>query len=759
MAITHCQNKSTDEIKQNKDKLRKDILASMWKVREDGCLIRIRYGKVLLCGANGAGKTNFLNLLMREKFNATHISTQVAKPRQVTIAIKAKISMRGEEVVFEVMNIDDEIAHLTNYLPKQYKMSSQQNHPKMSDEQSNDKCKIERKPTITEGTICKRLLDKQSTDTSKHERRPTLTESIICKKISDEQDTDKSKDKRHSTLTESERTASKNAVMQPHDEIWDILTFIDTGGQPQFISMLPVVNCSAMITFIVHKMTKGGKESLDDKFVVMHGDEKGNNSFKPYEHACTHRQLIRTLMSYASINLLPNKEFRNEFKPCNHEQLQVCNQNRSISFIGTHSKGVPRCDITEIDSVLTEIVTYSKSKNVKPGLNKCHNYLIPVDNKRQSESIGASVKKHNKAYKYTDVSTIRGYINKYMEKQDVYSVPVQWLLLELEIRKICNDKQCNFIAYSEVLKLGKEKDLGDEGFIKNGLRFHHLFGVLLYFEEVEGMCELVIVNHQWLFNKLTKIVLCSFNYDSSLDFEDLRKGIFKESMLNEISIDEDFNQSGIAIKSPKTSFIKLLQHLLIVASLKENNTTKYFMPSLLESHNLDDLQKSTPGESNFTTLSSNPEPLLIQIKSDDATDSFPRGYFCFLVVQIIHSTNWELYKKNVYQNFLTFYNIYGAYYVTLIDKIFFLEVHVSCGSIGMPPIHHNIFNTIKMALLEVGKGLNVNIEIKHGFLCRKCQKDTEEAHMTCLSKGDCCYCAGNECTQLESSHKVWLQKV
>ena len=113
----------------------------------------------------------------------------------------------------------------------------------------------------------------------------------------------------------------------------------------------------------------------------------------------------------------------------------------------------------------------------------------------------------------------------------------------------------------------------------------------------------------------------------------------------------------------------------------------------------------------------------------------------------------------MYQNFLTFYKVYGAYYVTLIDKIFFLEVHVSCGSIGMPPIHHEIFNTIKMALLEVGKGLNVNIEIKHGFLCRKCQKDTEEAHMTCLSNDDCCYCAGDECTQLESSHKVWLQKV
>ena len=64
----------------------------------------------------------------------------------------------------------------------------------------------------------------------------------------------------------SRKLISNNALEQPSDEAWDIFTFIDTGGQPQFISMLPVVNVSAMITFIIHKMTKGGKTSLNQKF-------------------------------------------------------------------------------------------------------------------------------------------------------------------------------------------------------------------------------------------------------------------------------------------------------------------------------------------------------------------------------------------------------------------------------------------------------------------------------------------------------------
>ena len=90
----------------------------MYKARKDGCLIKVRYGKVLLCGANGADKTNFLNLLMNNKFNPKHISTEVAKPHQATIVVKAQMIMHHEELTFKIMNIDDEIDHLMLYLPK-----------------------------------------------------------------------------------------------------------------------------------------------------------------------------------------------------------------------------------------------------------------------------------------------------------------------------------------------------------------------------------------------------------------------------------------------------------------------------------------------------------------------------------------------------------------------------------------------------------------------------------------------------------------
>ena len=696
----------------------------MWKVREDGCLIKIRYGKVLICGANGAGKTNFLNLLMSKKFIPAHISTQVAKPQQVTIA-KAKVSVSDKEVVFKSMDIDNEIAHLMSYLPEQYKTtSSQHSLHEVSDKEDDGESKYKRS------------------------RCATITEDII-----------------------SDKAASNDTVKQPHDDIWNILTFIDTGGQPQFISMLPVINCFTMITFIVHKMTKGGKRSLNDQFMVNHGNEKGKNSFKPYKHACTHLQLIKTLMSYASIQTLPDKEFLNDFKlTCNQKKdaynPTTCDQkpSRSISFIGTHSTGIPKCDIAEINDVLVNMVDLSNSKCVKTRLNEEHKYLIPVDNETQSEWIDTSITK--KTYKYTDVSEIRRYIYEWLEKQDVYAVPIQWLLLELEIRKICNSRPCNFIAYSEVLKLAEDKHLGDENFIKNGLRFHHLFGVLLYFEHVEGMRDLVIVNHQWLFEKLTKIVVSSFKPENNLDHEDLHKGIFEESMMKELQINEEFEESGIIIDesiNPTSCFIKLLQHLHIVAPLRG----KYFMPSLLNTCNLDDVQKHIPGKNSFKSLSTDPEPLLIQFELTDAANSFPRGYFCLLVVRLIQSHDWTLCKHYVYQNFITFFREMGGYYLTLIDKMSFLEVHVTCAGTNKPPIHHEVFKTVNKALRGIVENLDIRMQLRHGFLCRMCQvkevhmtyipKSTEQVLVTHMLKEDIhCQCTDETPTQLDSQHRVWL---
>ena len=714
MCTTQLLSNIFIERKKQENKQKQDILQAMYKARKDGCTIKVRYGKILLCGANGAGKTNFLNLLTKEKFNPKHISTEVAKPHQASMVVKAQMVMRNDKVTFKIMSIDNEIDHLMLYLPEKYTKPSTQRESDLQ-VQNAEHSYI------------------QESATTQDQNCHTIAEDIISGKL-----------------------ISHNVQKQPPDEIWDIFTFIDTGGQPQFISMLPIVNVSAMITFIVHKMRKDGKIGLNQKFEVKHGNKKGKNSLskRTYEYDCTYLQLIKTLISHASVNLLPDERFDDRKHPESKKSY------KSISFIGTHSQDISKRKITEIDEMLIETIDNNNAglENIKRNLNENYRYIIPVDNKKQNSR---SSTHHRNSEKFTDVTKIRGYIYEYIQEQDVYTIPIQWLLLDLEIRKTCEKEESNFITYNDVLKLARDKNLGESTFITSALRFHHLHGVLLYFEDVEGMKELVITNHQWLFEKLTEIVLYSFERDKKKEDEDLKKGMLNETMLNKLNIDRDFEKSRINSEfiDPKKSFLNLLQHLLIIASLKEGDTTKYFMPSLLSSCDLTNLQQVIPGNNHFKTLPNGSEPLLIQFEFTGEIDGFPRGFFCFLVVQLLHSENWELYKKNAKQNVITFLIKTDAYYVTLIDKIFFLEVRITHDSSDMIPIHYEVFEAIKRSLTVVEKRLHIVIKLKAGFLCKKCQ-DTAEEHMTYLpeniSEHNYCSCTAQNPTVLERSHKVWL---
>ena len=193
----------------------------------------------------------------------------------------------------------------------------------------------------------------------------------------------------------------------------------------------------------------------------------------------------------------------------------------------------------------------------------------------------------------------------------------------------------------------------------------------------------------------------------------MKNGIFKKSVLgsNCLDIEKDFKDSQIDIKlvDPINAFIKLLEYLRIAAPANED-AVKYFMPCLLDSCELTDLKEKVP-EYKYRDI----EPILIQFKSTDSkTYSFPRGAFCFLVVELMVSMKWKPYKQ-AYVNLITLFKEDTAHYVTLIDRIFCLEVHVTYR-MGHS-IHDEVLNIINKALQIVGKKLNIDCNLCHGFTC------------------------------------------
>ena len=715
------------------DKRIQEIEATMLKARDAKYSIPLRYGKVLFCGASAAGKSNFLKLLMEEDFQSLHISTEVLKPQQVTVAMKAVISESDDDKVeFKKMNIDDEILQLESYLPEKYASFTS------STSTLTNNGNIQAVPMRD----IKLEIEKVDNNTEKVKPESSNTEL---------------EDDNNKLALANVSLQAKKLNKQPLGRTWDILTFMDTGGQPQFISMLPAVNSFAMITFIIHKMESGGQKSLNEIVKVQYGNEKGETSFQAHPHKYTYLQLIETLISYASNVLLPDTKFLDKLKVESKEIENV----RSILLVGTHSGDdkLPENHIKDIDNELTKVVEKSGVNHIKPSLNKNYESLVPVDNKIQGKH--SRIQEDTK--RYTKPSAIRSYIQKFLNNQDVIYVPIKWLLLELEIRKVCLEKNCNLISYSDVLKLAKEKKLDYNGefgddvdiegdqFIKQGLRFHHSFGVLLYFEEIESMQKLVITNHQWLFNKLSKIVKYSFTCDTREEYIDLRKGIFKKTLLGSdcLDVSKDFKDSQIDTKllDPMNAFLKLLEHLLIAAPINET-ADKYFMPCLLDSSKLIDLKRKES--------TSYVEPLLIQFKSEDnKTCAFPRGVFCFLIVELMVSMKWEPARKESYVNLMTLFKKDTAHYVTLIDRIFCLEVHVKYKKGGS--IHDEVREIIDMALYRISNKLKICSNLCYGFSCR-CEF-IEKMHISYLREDNdkfCC-CIENSSTDLTESHTVWLK--
>ena len=474
------------------------------------------------------------------------------------------------------------------------------------------------------------------------------------------------------------------------------------------------------------------------------------------------------MISYASNILLPDTKFLDILKHRSEKNDNSEKVTRSILLIGTHS-GDDKLQvehIDEIDEKLKIAVERSGVDHIKPCLNENYEYLIPVDNEKQNIKSDIQVPEVLDTIRYTKISEIRNYIQMLLKNQDEIHVPIKWVLLELEIRKVCLEKGCNMISYKKVLELAEKKKFGYAGefgddelssneFIKYGLRFHHSFGVLLYFEEVKGMQELIITNHQWLFNKLTEIVCCSFKKvcHTKESINDLKKkGIFHKTLLGSsfLNIQKDFEESGIDITliNPVESFLSLLKYLRIAAPLSEKGD-RYFMPFVLESCNLTDVKKRIPEYKDNNTE----PPLLIQFKSNDnKTFSFPRGAFCFLVVDLMLCKKWILCRQ-AYVNLITFRINNATYYITLVDRIFCLEIHVTCKECCA--IHNEIREIINEALQRVATKLKIHNNLCHGFSC-SCPQG--EMHISYLSEDndDCC-CCDELTTKLMDCHRIWLK--
>ena len=734
------------------------------QAKDEGLTIKVRHAKIMFCGASHAGKSSFSRLLQNKPHKYEYKSTAVGETTQVMSNLEGSNCPGPDDkkyLIAEKVNLEDSswvtlnskketerLANIMCLLLKKQKKTEDDNHSNDSIDSSVSTASNEQtinsvpssEKTVKEETNIKSEDELSNKGMPENQTPLPATDNQPSKPSNVEEDRP---NKSIQVLVEEEMANIPiSELKEKIPETWDLFTLLDTGGQPEFIKMLPAINAFATITFVVLNMNEV-KKCMDTPVTAQYSCKDSN--YPEHEMKYTNKELVECLLSSVRIaaTVQVNKTyFDKEFidkiiVKSDHEHPKPV-----VGFIGTHADELEN----EYDDVVNyfneeirglEIIKYKDQpfdiwRNVRKKGNVCtKGYLFAVDNTKNSKGIKTSAMETIQKNTSEAVKVIHDESNKILTNTAQYTIPITWFILELEIRKHCdiNKKVC--ISLTEIKGICDQimpphKTMEIE-VIKEVMKFYHMFGTLLYFHKVDGMKEIVITNPQWLFNNLTKIVTCQFDENLCISKDhDInimeKKGICNESLLEMLTLDL---RQDVEIKS----FLKLLVHLKVIAPIPSKNNDQYFIPSVLPMR--DSLPNITSGEQFgkaviFTTNGEEIEvkdPLLITSKFG----TIPRGLFGFLVVQLLQD-NPKLYSENDL-NSDTYYcfadqatfRIQCWWYFTIIDKISYLELQVRVEGNNQPSYHRKVQEIVTNALGEVCDQFNWQLsDCRYGFLCKKC---------------------------------------
>ena len=667
------------------------------------------------------GKTSFVNLLLKKKFNKDHHSTSIVHSNHTVSVKMAAFEGLPDRITWVELGTDIEIDFLKSVLlPTDPTPSS----PAFDTKQHT----VHSSPENVRSNNNERQSIKQP---YKHPVKQEVSfkqwvAGLFVKSV---------KGSSLSTFqTILDSTSTSTFTHQP-GEVLNIITLLDTGGQPQYIHLLPTINIYPTVTFVVHDLSK----SLDDQVLVEYS-QHGKHMFTPYHLNYSNRDMIKLLMSSA------NDAWEKAPSAIPHIVTTASTDSSSyICLVGTHADKVSNEVVAKTADQLTALVNKAQSETAVWQTEE-GSVLFSVDNTTAG----------NERIEDPMANIIRSKIEDLASEKEVYELPITWMLLELEIRQVCAKKDKSYISFDECFALAQDTGLisGKEE-VRSVLLYHHQLGTLIYFAKVPGLCDYVIIDHQWWFDKLSSIICVTFKQSffnqavKKLTYE----GLFSEDLLKHIEWKDDIK---------KDCFISLLVCMKIIAPMikEQEGKVEYFMPFVLPTFTSQQREEVLPQYGYLLGQS-----LLVQFQSG----ILPRGLFCSLIVELLqHSPKgWHPHFSHdgvhhTFSNLITF-SLPDGFSLSLFDKMSYLEVQMRHIENTSPThIHVKAYNYLVYALTEVCIHLNFDYErLQYGFLCQ-CGRNTED-HIAILPETISSTTVYAECSvnsvfrmKLNSSQLLWF---
>ena len=391
--------------------------------------------------------------------------------------------------------------------------------------------------------------------------------------------------------------------------------FTDTGGQPEFQEVLPALISGPALFFLVFKLIDDLNQRYRVQFV------SSSQKSRPYVSSFTVKEtLLQSLASIASTCTYTS-----------YTSKKMIATKPQVVLVATHEDQASEAQIRAIQQELKE--TLEKTEYYRQNILVFASEDEPVFTVNNISSDGQ------------DTCKIRSIVERIAKHPSFHiEVPLPWLVSSLAFRLL----QVPVISYEQCTSIAGECGIDTPDELKEALWFlHHKVGFIRYFESVPELHDVVILDPQLLFDRITELISSTFTFEQ-VGPHDARQ--FRETGIFPLHTIEDLTAlSSEYLSSPK--LVKLLEHLHIIAPIrgKSGEIEKYFMPCVL-SH--------AAHKANIQVeASSEVPPLFITFRCGYC----PKGVFSALIVHLMSKHNnggakitWRLNEDEVSRDRVTF---------------------------------------------------------------------------------------------------------
>ncbi len=519
----------------------------------------------------------------------------------------------------------------------------------------------------------------------------------------------------------------------------------DTGGQPELMDMLPALTIGPGLYLLFFSY----KFKLDEEYRVFYQRASGETTAPENSEFTLQEMLLRTL---ASVSCFSSSAHLQPLPGADNSPIigEILESSKSVVYIvGTHKDQVSEENIATVDSQLQKVI--QDTDFYENGiLQFCSQdkLVVSLDNMKGGVE---------------EIYHLHQLLENAMEKHfKKLKIPAVWLLFSLCLRmrevRTASMKTC--LALSNAFNMTLYET-------KVALWFlHHHAGVLMYFPDVPGLEDLVIIDIQVVYDSITGVILKAMSFDSVGQAKAKRFRKTGRFTMKDLKSATSKSSGGVI---PPEQLVALLAYLHIIAEIVSVEYSKsvleeekeYIIPCVLENTSAKELDLFHKESCRSCLV----EPLLMYFSSGFT----PMGLFSASTACLVSNKSFTLIREGVKKNLVTF--LYGSNLirVTFVSRSKYFEMVVSCDPTFQDSIHHEctaLKQEIEDTLKKASSRMNYNsyMDYQFAFDCRSHEGGNhlgvvDGAHsvpkvMKCLFNPD-----SPQAVVLTNRHLIWYGQV